>query len=133
MQKPNLANSGTHRKTPLLIASILIAVSFFLPWFFSLTSNSIPTNEVLEEVGLMKDASDLLSPDLWLPLLFSGVLFLGLAFFLPRRKAFTSSIQAPDSTRSDLLSHLIVFGGLSAIVYSLFFLFPFPLQRYFDF
>jgi len=132
MQKRDLSNSGTQRKRPILIASVLIAVSFFLPWFFDLTSNSIPKNEVLEEIGLMKDASDLLSTELWPPLLLASVLFLGLAFFLTRRKSFTRAIQDPDTARSNLLRHLIIFGGLSVIVYTLFFLFPFPLQRYYD-
>jgi hypothetical protein len=132
MQKRNLSNSGTQGNRPILIASALIAVSFFLPWFFTLTSNSIPKNEVLEEVGLMKDASDLLTSELWPPLLLVSVLFLGLAFYLPRRKFFARFIQDVKSTQPSPLIQLLILSGLSAIVYTLFFLFPFPLQRYYD-
>ena len=73
-------------KSNLLISSIFIFF-FALPIFFSLTSDVSQHIQPDEQIGLMKEATDLLAIDVWIPLFIISCILLGLAFLLTRRIA----------------------------------------------
>jgi len=96
------------------------------------TQSPIQSPSFKEEVGLVKTASDLLSAQIWKPLLLLSLFFLIIAFALSIRNSTSLSIQGQSLPLNVSIRKLGMLGILTLATYLIFFLVPFPLHRYYN-
>jgi hypothetical protein len=118
-------------KSILLVSSIFL---FFLSplLLFSFTSDISEQIQPDEQVGLIKEAKDLLALNIWIPLLIVSVGILVLSFLLTRRIRNRSTADPSQSSPKSTLNNLGILGVITFFTYILFFLLPFPLHKYYD-
>jgi len=112
------------RNKSILISVFIVLIFLILPWIFTETASFNFDTQILEEVGLVKSAADLLSPQIWWYLLPLSVFFLCLTFYFTTR--------APSNKPTSPIKGLTLQGFVTLEVYFFFFLLPFPLQRYYN-
>ncbi|OGO17033.1 MAG: hypothetical protein A2Z14_08955 [Chloroflexi bacterium RBG_16_48_8] len=132
MSKRKPSPTGSRWNRSVLISAIVILIFLALPWIFTKTSTTLSERQVTEEVGLVKTATDLLSPRIWWPLLLCSLFLLVFAFYKAIRSSSSKPAEIPDLPSAISTKRLGLLGGLSLVVYVLFFLLPFPLHRYYD-
>ncbi len=126
------SKAGLQKNKSILISVIIILIFLILPWIFTETASSNPDTQVSEEVGLVKTASDLLSPQVWWYLLPLSVFLLILAYFIASRRTSIEPIEDSNISTTSTTNGLILRGVLALEAYFFFFLLPFPLHRYYD-
>lgn len=132
MSERKQSQAGLLRNKSILIIAIVILIFLILPWVFIATSSSIRHVQVSEEVGLVKKATDLLSPQAWWPLLLSSEFFLSLAFLLATRRYSPKPVEDSNLALNGSTKRLATLGILTLLVYVIYFLLPFPLHRYYN-
>lgn len=115
-----------------LIAAGVLLLFLGLPWIFRGISPDIPGAQVTDGVSPMKSPSDLLKPETWWLLSLFSALFLGGALNIALRSSPARAPAASSQTLSVLTRRMALLGGSLLAVYTIHFLLPFPLHRYYN-